>query len=126
METPEDRKTRLTAQAAKMRAAQALKRTTQHTCPPSETDAQLTRLAHLLARHAPDNIAPIPVAMSLGADLQWTIDLHVRIAGDTEYELSEQSETFATAVRRAADRLTHQQDLRDRGARHAATFRIEV
>lgn len=119
-ETPEERHSRLVEQAARMRAAQRQKRAS-HECAPSETDAQLARVERLMARHAPGNVAPIPIATAK-EDGKWTVDLHVKIPRVTEYEVSSEGDSLADALARAATALTHQSDLRDRATRNAHAF----
>jgi hypothetical protein len=120
-ETEDARRARLVEQAANMRRRQAEKRNEAHVCPPSETDAQLTRLQGVLNRVAPANIAPIPIAMMF-EDGQWTVDINVRIRGVTDYEVSGSGESLAHALANAARTLAHQADNERRSTRDARVY----
>ena len=79
----------------------------RHVCPPSETDARLLHLYKMLEALACDNIAPIPIAMSLEND-EWVVDVHVRIKGVTEYEVTGTGKTLADALQRATYYLSRE------------------
>ena len=112
-ETREQRTERLTAQAAAMRARQAELRSlngnrrTKHVCPETGTlDIQYKKLLAVLDRIAPANIASIPIAAML-EDGQWSVDVHVRIKGVTEYEITGTGEPLSDAITNAQRQLAH-------------------
>lgn len=51
------------------------------------------------------NTAPMPVSMSQalneGGELVWMVDLHIRVRGVTEFEISAEGATLAEALRGA-------------------------
>jgi hypothetical protein len=129
-ETWEQRSERLIAQAAAMRERQAQKRATQgytrpkHVCPPNGVlDDQYEKLMAGLARVAPANIAPIPVAMMLEDGL-WTVDVHVRIKGVTEYEVSGAGETLSDALTNAQRQLANRSTNERRAYRDTKVYSI--
>jgi hypothetical protein len=75
----------------------------------------------MLTKYACDNMAPIPIAMAL-EDNQWTIDIHVRLPGITEYEITTFSENLAFAIANATNALGHQADLLRNARKNAAIY----
>lgn len=109
-ETPFQRLERLTLQAQAMRERQAeLKRLgrPKHQCPPHKLDDQFSKLMAVLERVAPANIAPIPIAF-MQEDGQWSVDIHVRIRGVTEYEVTGTGDTLSDAIANAQRHLSQQ------------------
>lgn len=62
----------------------------------------LTKLAEAVARTAPDNTAPVPIAAALSIEEGnvplWTVDVHVRIPRRTEFECSATGRTLQEAT----------------------------
>jgi hypothetical protein len=131
-ETHEDRHNRLVRQAEKMRAKQAEKKQAKerHVCPPDVLGRAFDKLEKAMARYAPGNTAPIPVAFSLetagclpdGSDahMTWFVLIHVRIPRVTEYEVEADGATLTDAILAACKTLGAQSNLL-RGARADAT-----
>lgn len=74
-------------------------------------DAAFRDLATMMEEHAHDNMAPLPIAISL-SDSGWTVDIHVRLA-DLEYELQGDAGTLAKAIRNATTGFTNDHFVQD-------------
>lgn len=76
----------------------------------------LALLEMRVAERAPGNTAPFPISCSKQQDdlgnWVWVVDVHVRIPGVTEYEVTGSSTTFADALRRAYLGLNNEWNLR--------------
>lgn len=69
-----------------------------------------------LDRLAPGNTARVPIAAARevdeNGDQVWTVDLHVRIPGVTEYDITGAGKTLAGALRRAYLGLNNEPHIR--------------
>lgn len=88
-------------------------------------EATLTALEDRLARLAPDNTAPIPIAATK-EDGRWTVDVHVRIPRVTEYEVAGSDTTLAGALRRAYLALNNEPHVREKADASNRRFGVEV
>lgn len=92
-------------------------------------EATLTALEDRLARLAPENIAPIPIAACkelVDGTPYWTVDVHVRIPRVTEYEVSGTDKTLAGALRRAYLALNNEPNVREKANASNRRFAVEV
>lgn len=106
METPDQRRSRLVAHAAKMRAARGKKTTILHS---TGLSLQLERTTRLMNRLAPDNMAPMPMAMALEGNT-WTVDLHIRTR-DKEFEGNAEAKELEDALASARRGLQNYENL---------------
>lgn len=92
-----------------------------------ETLAALERRLETLA---PGNVAELPIAAAkqrtITGEYGWVVDIHVKIPGVTEYEVTGAGKTYAGALRRAYLGLNNETNLRRHAARANATFGIAV
>lgn len=124
-ETDEARKQRLINQAVLIRAAQAKKKTERHVCKSGDIDEQYVRLLGRLRRVAPANIAPYPISMMWDInESQWLVDLHVRIEGITEYELTGVGATLASAIANANNAIIKQKFNERLAAKDKESFNV--
>jgi hypothetical protein len=70
-------------------------------------DDQIEGLMAVLATVAPDNIAPIPVAI-WQEDGKWNVEVHVRVRRVTEYEVCGTGVTLSDALANARRALANE------------------
>ena len=76
----------------------------------SDTEGVRKDILHRMAMHG-INIATVPFAETLervGDEHLWTVDIHVKVARKTEFDISTVGETLAEALRRAYLSLSHE------------------
>jgi hypothetical protein len=80
----------------------------------------ITALQDRLDKIAPGNTAPVPIAAAMehtdDGEPCWTVDVHVRIPGEAEYEVTGAGKTLCGALRRAYLGLNNEKQIRDLSA----------
>jgi hypothetical protein len=84
-------------------------------------DDQIEALMTVLATVAPDNIAPIPVAI-WQEDGKWSVEVHVRVRRVTEYEVCGTGATLSDALANARRALANENTNVRQASINAETF----
>lgn len=94
----------------------------------NDETATLTALEARVASIAPENLAPIPIAMSLerqdDGQLMWRVDVHIKIYRVTEYDVEGWGISPPDALRRAY--LALNSEARLRGLANAANVQFGI
>lgn len=82
----------------------------------SDEPKTITALEERLDKLAPENAARVPIAAARELDENgetvWTVDLHVKIPGVTEYDITGAGKTLTGALRRAYLGLNNEPHIR--------------
>lgn len=92
---------------------------------PRTLDFEYTRLDALLNKIACDNIAPIPIAMALDEG-KWTVDIHVKIKGVKEYEVTGTDAILSRAIQLAYRGLANQTNVNRNSATNQKIWGYEI
>lgn len=77
-----------------------------------------------------ENIAPVPIAMSKYTKQDgpeyWIVDLHIKVARVTEFDISAEGSTLSAALRSAYLGLNNEEGLKARAHRANTVFVVRV
>lgn len=75
------------------------------------------------------NIAPVPLSMVeeyRGGKSVWCVDIHIKVYGVTEFDISTEGPTLSAALRAAYLGLNNERGLTDRAAKANAAYGVVV
>lgn len=96
-------------------------------------DWEISNTLSILAErmsHFGENIAPIPICMTQEAredgSLVWVVDLHIKVRGKTEFDMSAEGETLSAALRSVYLGLNNERGLVRRAAEANLAFGVAI